>query len=73
MNKEEKISPLLRAISGVIGILGVASIAFNASQDGGIRLDFMLFASFFAGFVFLYVSFFGTYPWDKSKADDSDE
>jgi hypothetical protein len=73
LNKEEKISPLLRAISGVIGILGVASIAFNASQDGGIRLDFMLFASFFAGFVFLYVSFFGTYPWDKSKADDSDE
>ena len=57
----------------MIGILGVASIAFNASQDGGIRLDFMLFASFFAGFVFLYVSFFGTYPWDKSKADDSDE
>jgi hypothetical protein len=73
LNKEEKISPLLRAISGVIGILGVASIAFNASQDGGIRLDFMLFASFFAGFVFLYASFFGKYPWDKSKADDTDE
>jgi hypothetical protein len=57
----------------VIGILGVAAIAFNASQDGGLQLDFVLFASFFAGSIFLYVSFFGKYPWDNSKADDIDE
>jgi hypothetical protein len=73
LSKEEQISPVVRAISGVIGILGVAAIAFNALQDGGLQPDFMLFASFFAGFVFLYVSFFGKYPWDNSKADDTDE
>jgi hypothetical protein len=60
-------------ISGVIGLLGFAAIAFNATQDGGLQFDFMLFASFWAGFVFLYVSFFGKYPWDVSKANDSDE
>jgi hypothetical protein len=57
----------------LIGILGFAAIAFNASQDGGFQLNVMLFASFFAGFVFLYVSFFGKYPWDNSNADDADE
>ena len=57
----------------MIGVLGFAAIAFNASQDVGLQLDFMLFASFFAGFIFLYVSFFGKYPWDVSKADDIDE
>ena len=26
----------------------------------------------FAGFIFLYVSFFGKYPWDKAKRTDGD-
>jgi len=73
MSERERISPLVRVISGVVGILGFAAIAFNASQSGGLQLDFMLFASFFAGFIFLYVSFFGKYPWDVSKADDTEE
>lgn len=73
MSEQEKISPFIRVVSGVIGILGFAAIAFNASQAGGLRPDVVLFASFFAGFVFLYVSFFGKYPWDRSKPDDSDE
>lgn len=73
MSKQERISPLIRAVSGVIGILGFAAIAFNAWQDGGLKPDMMLFASFFAGFIFVYVSFFGKYPWDKTKADKSDE
>lgn len=51
-------------------MLGFAAIAFNASQDGGLKLDVLLFASFFAGFIFLYVSFFGKYPWDKTKGDE---
>lgn len=72
MSRRERISPIVRVISGVIGILGFAAIAFNASQDGGTKLDFMLFASFFAGFVFLYVSFFGKYPWDRKSVDDTD-
>ncbi len=59
--------------SGVIGVLGFAAIAFNTTREGGLQLDFMLFASFFAGFIFLYVSFFGKYPWDLSRADDDDD
>jgi hypothetical protein len=70
LSKQKKISPLVRAISGVIGILGFAAMAFNASQDGGLQMSVTLFASFFAGFVFLYVSFFGKYPWDKSNVDE---
>lgn len=73
MSKQEIISPFIRVVSGVIGILGFAAIAFNASREGGLKPDVMLFASFFAGFIFLYVSFFGKYPWDKTKADESDE
>jgi len=73
LGKQEKISPLVRIISGVIGILGFAATAFNASQDGGLQLDVWLFASFSAGFIFLYVSFFGRYPWDSKNADDSRE
>lgn len=72
MNKKEKFSPFVRAGSGVLGVLGFAAIAFNASQDDGLTLNFMLFASFFAGFTFLYVSFFGKYPWDGKGADDTD-
>ena len=63
---------MIRVASGVIGILGFAAIAFNASQDGGIRPNFILFASFFAGFVFLYVSIFGKYSWDRKTGDDTD-
>ncbi len=69
MSQQEKISPFIRAVSGVIGILGFAAIAFNAAQAGGIKPDFMLFASFFAGFIFLFVAFFGKYPWDRKGAD----
>jgi len=50
-----------------------ADIAINASQDGGLKLDLMRFASFFAGFIFLYAAFFGKYSWDVSKADDTGE
>ena len=73
MSKQETISPFIRAVSGVIGVLGFAAIAFNASQDGGLRLNVMLVAGFFAGFVFLYVSFFGKYPWNGKGAEDTDQ
>ena len=69
MNKQEQIWPFIRVVSGVIGVLGFAAIAFNAMQDGSLNIDAMLFAGFFAGFVFLYVAFFGKYPWDKTKSD----
>ena len=57
-------SPLVRAASGVIGILGFAAIAFNAANDGGLQLSVVTFASFVAGFIFLFAAFFGKYPWD---------
>lgn len=73
MTDRVRISALQRMISGVLGALGFAAIAFRASQDGGLDLDFMLIASVFAGFIFLYVSFFGKYPWDVNKSDDAEE
>ena len=73
MDKQEKISPFIRAVSGVLGVLGFVAVAFNAVQDGELRLSFMLVASFFAGFVFLYVSFFGKYPWDGRGADKAEK
>lgn len=69
MTTQEKISPFIRVVSGVIGVLGFAAIAFNASQEGGLKPDVMLFASFFAGFIFLYVALFGKYPWTKTESD----
>ena len=72
MNNRERISPTIRVVSGVIGILGFVAIAFNAAQDGGIELDFMLYASFFAGFIFLFFAFFGKYPWDSKSTDDAE-
>jgi hypothetical protein len=72
LSKQQTISPFIRVVSGIIGVLGFVAIAFNATQVGGIRPSFMLFASFFAGFVFLYVSFFGKYPWDRKSADGAD-
>ncbi len=72
MSTREKISPTIRVVSGVIGMLGFVAVAFNGTQDGGIKLDFMLFASFFAGFIFLFVAFFGKYPWDGKSTDDAE-
>jgi len=54
----------------VIGVLGFVAIAFNASQAGGLQLSVMHLASFFAGFIFLFVAFFGKYPWDRKDADE---
>ena len=45
-------------------------MAFNAMQDGGLKPDVTLFASFFAGFIFLFVALFGMYPWDRGKRDE---
>jgi hypothetical protein len=54
----------------VLGILGIAAIGFKAVQDGGIQFGFILLASMFAGFIFLYVAIFGTNPLDFSSKDD---
>lgn len=54
----------------MIGILGFVAMAFNATQNGGVKPDVMLYASFFAGFIFLFVALFGKYPWDKAERDE---
>lgn len=54
-------------------MLGFVAIAFNAANDGGLQLNVVTLASFFAGFIFLFVSFFGKYPWDRSRAIEPDE
>ena len=73
MSDKEKMSPFVRVASGVIGILGFAAIAFNAVNAGGFQPGFLMFASFFAGFIFLFAAFFGKYPWDNSQREESDE
>lgn len=67
MSEQEKTSPLVRVASGVIGTLGFAAIAFNAANDGGLDLNVLTIASFFAGFIFLFAAFFGKYPRDRRK------
>lgn len=64
-------SPLVRVASGVIAVLGFVAIAFNAANDGGLHFGVMTFASFFAGFIFLFAAFFGKYPWDSRKTEES--
>ena len=54
----------------MIGILGVAAIPVNALRDGSLQPVIVLVASLFAGFIFLYVAFFGKYPWDRSETDE---
>ena len=62
----KKYSPAIRITTGLLGLLGVAAIGFNALQEGGLRLDpaplFLLFAKLFAAYIFFYVAFFGTNP-----------
>lgn len=67
MDSREGISPTIRIVSGVLGVLGFAAIAFNALNEGGIKPSFILFTSFFAGFIFLFVAFFGKYPWERGN------
>jgi hypothetical protein len=57
-------------VSGVLGVLGFAAIAFNAQLDGGLEHDLVLIASFFAGFIFVFVAIFGKCPWDRSEPDN---
>lgn len=73
MKTKTKYSPLIRAISGVLGVLGVAAIGFNATQEGSVQIDFRLFAKLFAGFIFLYVAFFGTNPLNFTATSDRDK
>lgn len=62
----KKYSNAIRITTGLLGVLGVAAIGFNAIQEGNSRLDvmffLMLFAKLFAAYIFFYVAIFGTNP-----------
>ncbi|MBT8083355.1 MAG: hypothetical protein KJO56_13095 [Gammaproteobacteria bacterium] len=73
MGSKTAISPLVRAICGVLGVCGVAALAFNAFREGGIEPGFGLFGGVFGGFVFLYAALFGSLPWGGSPERDGDK
>ncbi len=62
----KKYSPAIRITTGLLGVLGVAAIGFDAVQKGDLQLNvmffLMLFAKLFAAYIFLYVAIFGTNP-----------
>lgn len=70
MANDRTYSLAIRLICGALGILGFAAIGFNAVRAGGIEIDFMLFASMFAGFIFVYVAMFGRNPLDRKEQED---
>ena len=72
MKTKKKYSPAIRTLCGILGLLGIAAMAFNAVQEGAFEPGLMLFASLFAGFIFLFVAIFGTSPLDFGGANDSD-
>ena len=72
----KKYSPAIRITTGLLGFGGVAAIAFEAFQEGGMRLDLisylMLFAKLYVAYIFFWVAFFGKSPLaflDKSSND----
>lgn len=66
-------SPIIRIVCGVLGIAGVAAIAFNAYADGRIEFNFMLLGSLLGGFLFLYAAFFGSLPGVTPSARSGDK
>jgi hypothetical protein len=67
----EKYSLAIRLVCGILGLLGLGAVGFNVVQSGKLEISFILFASMFAGFIFLYVAFFGVNPLDtKGREED---
>lgn len=62
----KKYSPVIRITTGLLGVLGVVAIGFDALQNGDRQLDviffLLLFAKLFAAYIFFYVAMFGTNP-----------
>ncbi len=77
MMTTKKYSTGIRITTGLLGLLGVAAIGFNALQEGSLRFDavslLMLFAKLFAAYIFFYVAFFGTSPLAFLNMDDDDQ
>jgi peptidoglycan/LPS O-acetylase OafA/YrhL len=73
MGSKRKISPFVRAISGLLGVASFAAVAYNASKAGGIEPDSGFFVSMLGGVIFLYAAFFGSIPWDVSSTSDGDK
>lgn len=76
MSKIRKYSILVRSLAGILAVLGLSAIAFDARLGGGIRLDlfslFVLFAKLFAAYIFSYVAIFGQNPLSSEDREKSD-
>lgn len=74
--QSRKYSTAVRVVAGVLAVLGLSAIAFDAMQGTGFSLDFIslfvLFLKLFAAYVFSYVAIFGTNPLAPEKAEERD-
>lgn len=70
---KQKFPASIRIACGVLGIPGIAAIAFQAVRDGAIEPNLLLFSKLFAGFVFLWVAFFAAAPFDIALRHDDDK
>ncbi len=63
----KKYSTAIRITTGLLGLVGVAAIGFNALQEGSLRSDavslFMLFAKLFAAYIFFTLHFLEQAHW----------
>lgn len=65
-------SIFIRSVCGILGILGLAAIGFEAVHDAGIQPGFMLFVKLWACFIFLYVALFAASPLETMSGHDQD-
>lgn len=73
MGSKQKISPIIRAVSGLLGIASLAAIVFDASKAGGIELDSGFLVSMLGGAIFLYAAIIGSIPWDVPSTNDGEK
>ena len=64
MSERKRYSRTVRVVCGVLGLLGLFAIAFHYLATGELSWGFLLFAQFFAIFLFLYVAIWGVSPID---------
>jgi len=68
MSEKKRYSKSVRIVCGILGLAGVAAIAFCYLKTGELSLGFMLFAPLFAIFLFIYVAIWSVNPIeDKLK------
>jgi len=68
MSEKKRYPKSIRIVCGILGLAGLAAIAFSYFKAGELSLGFILFAQLFAIFLFIYVAIWGVSPIeDKFK------